>query len=1104
MATAGVCLRVEDDGHVSVRVAPATRPLSPLPLVPALPPPPLPPPPPPPAAPPASDDEPFDPTRPPAVRELIFIVHGIGRHDDFDEDKCTSWDGTAGLRTGGNLEFRRTLRRLLDDHFTQLGVHVEVRAIEWHSRLRAHGLDALWSALTTMPANGASDVRQFAGEYMRQFAGEYLMDVLYYVQPTYGQMILDEVGAQLNARYADFMREHPRFSGGVSIIGHSLGSMIAYDLLGGGDGAGRGYRPPTLRRPPLLFEVNHFFAIGSPIAAFLISRGCLPPPPATTAAATAPAPPARRGPPAAGASPPRGTAAPAAAPCDGGGDADGGGGGGDMSAAPAAAPPLPPPPPPALPASLPAPVQHGGGTLLGTLRGFDAYRHALQPRCAHFWSLYFAIDPVARRIEPLMRAAPADGGWPTDAASRVQRARLPKAAAPSPALLELLVGAVGVRRRPLERRVDWLLPEQSSSVSDKLFALPAHSSYWASSETVLFVLAQICAPVGEWLEERARDRALGGRLPRALDATCSIAVPAADAPAAGADAPVDGAAGELPLDGASLARLLPPPPPSLDVRQPLELCCRMLLHDNLTGFWTDHLALCQGGVLRLFDPALLAAVSHKGSIDLRGAEVSVGTDASAGASAGGTFGYGGYGGYAPAVSSLLVHALDRDGRDRTFEMACSSAAEADDWFSACKTAQATRAARGAEGARARTEEEGSGAPLDGGSGGCVPRFFGARKIGWLRKRGHPGSVLVSVSWASRWFCLSDERCCLDYFDKEPEWVRRADVRTLSLRGCAVEMVEDVLAVRIADGRGLTVLLRANTAADFERWAPLAHRRVPTAALPRAAPAREPGMGGGGGGAGAFAGGGVEGGGSCAVAAGALAFSRAAEALGGGGGGGGVAGAAAHWAAIARFSTGGGAAEGTAEGGGAAAEPRGGGGGDGCGGGRAALYDSGGGVERARSREALALGGVPAHVSVDGYKVLADGKGRQYVVFVCRTMAAGGSTFIAHRRFSEFQAMHAQLQTVAPAGVPPPPQLPPTHFWNRFEPSYLQEKGVRLAEYLNRLCARCFAEQPRVDVWVEPLLRFLAMPSAQRAEPDTPMTPGRATESDGTEAPPTTP
>lgn len=64
--------------------------------------------------------------------------------------------------------------------------------------------------------------------------------------------------------------------------------------------------------------------------------------------------------------------------------------------------------------------------------------------------------------------------------------------------------------------------------------------------------------------------------------------------------------------------------------------------------------------------------------------------------------------------------------------------------------------------------------------------------------------------------------------------------------------------------------------------------------------------------------------------------------------------------------------------------------------------------------------------------------------------------------------------------------------------------MRLAEYLNRLCARCFAEQPRVDVWVEPLLRFLAMPSAQRAEPDTPMTPGRATESDGTEAPPTTP
>ncbi|KAJ1627671.1 hypothetical protein T492DRAFT_172922 [Pavlovales sp. CCMP2436] len=177
-----------------------------------------------PSARPAAEEPRDDPNAPPRVTQLVFIVHGIGRHDDFDEEKSTKWDGSTGLRLGGNLEFRRTLRRLLDDHFAELPVHVEVRAIEWHSRLRARGLNELFCALTTMPAGGASD--------MRHFAGEYLMDVLYYVQPHYGQLILDEVAAQLNGRYADFMREHPSFRGGVSIVGHSLGSMIVYDLLG--------------------------------------------------------------------------------------------------------------------------------------------------------------------------------------------------------------------------------------------------------------------------------------------------------------------------------------------------------------------------------------------------------------------------------------------------------------------------------------------------------------------------------------------------------------------------------------------------------------------------------------------------------------------------------------------------------------------------------------------------------------------------------------------------------------------------------------------------------------------------------------------------------
>jgi hypothetical protein len=50
---------------------------------------------------------------------------------------------------------------------------------------------------------------------------------------------------------------------------------------------------------------------------------------------------------------------------------------------------------------------------------------------------------------------------------------------------------------------------------------------------------------------------------------------------------------------------------------------------------------------------------------------------------------------------------------------------------------------------------------------------------------------------------------------------------------------------------------------------------------------------------------------------------------------------------------------------------------------------------------------------------------------------------------------------------------------------LQEKGVKLGEYLNKLAYRCFVDGGANERWVEPLLRFLAMPSVHPGELDTP-------------------
>lgn len=94
------------------------------------------------------------------------------------------------------------------------------------------------------------------------------MDVLYYISPHYGQLIVDSVTQQLNQKYRTFIEEHPGWDGQVSIFAHSLGSVIAYDILThqAGDIARN-----NVQFPGLEFTVDNFFAVGYVIPSFSIN-----------------------------------------------------------------------------------------------------------------------------------------------------------------------------------------------------------------------------------------------------------------------------------------------------------------------------------------------------------------------------------------------------------------------------------------------------------------------------------------------------------------------------------------------------------------------------------------------------------------------------------------------------------------------------------------------------------------------------------------------------------------------------------------------------------------------------------------------------------------
>ncbi|XP_059586058.1 SEC23-interacting protein isoform X2 [Alligator mississippiensis] len=151
------------------------------------------------------------------IDHLVFMVHGIGPVCD--------------LRFRSIVEcvddFRTVSLKLLQTHFKKPVEEFQVSRVEflpvhWHSALHgdATGVDRNIKKIT-LPSIGR----------LRHFTNETLLDILFYNSPTYCQTIVDKVGMEMNHLYSLFMSRNPDFKGGVSVAGHSLGSLILFDIL---------------------------------------------------------------------------------------------------------------------------------------------------------------------------------------------------------------------------------------------------------------------------------------------------------------------------------------------------------------------------------------------------------------------------------------------------------------------------------------------------------------------------------------------------------------------------------------------------------------------------------------------------------------------------------------------------------------------------------------------------------------------------------------------------------------------------------------------------------------------------------------------------------
>ncbi|XP_015126748.1 phospholipase DDHD1 [Diachasma alloeum] len=188
--------------------------------------------------------------KPNDIDHLVFVVHGIGQKRD-----------TQKIIRNTAL-FRDCVDWCRQKYFASTSHRVEFFPVEWRSSLKLDGdiVDAItpYSVLS-----------------IRHLLNSSAMDILYYTSPLYGGEVRAGLQRELNRLYCKFISRHPDWKGKVSVLAHSLGCVIVYDIVTGWMGPDT--RPPSpatqeVVTDGLKFTIENMFCLGSPLSVFLALR----------------------------------------------------------------------------------------------------------------------------------------------------------------------------------------------------------------------------------------------------------------------------------------------------------------------------------------------------------------------------------------------------------------------------------------------------------------------------------------------------------------------------------------------------------------------------------------------------------------------------------------------------------------------------------------------------------------------------------------------------------------------------------------------------------------------------------------------------------------
>lgn len=150
------------------------------------------------------------------IDHLCFVIHGIGEGCDLKFRPLV--DCVNDMRSISTLVTKANFKSSYDD--SKIG-RIEYIPVTWHEELHKN----------TQVDDRLADITLDGIPKLRKFANSTMLDILFYTSPVYCQTIINKVANEMNRMFRLFIENNKEFNGKISIIGHSLGSLISFDLL---------------------------------------------------------------------------------------------------------------------------------------------------------------------------------------------------------------------------------------------------------------------------------------------------------------------------------------------------------------------------------------------------------------------------------------------------------------------------------------------------------------------------------------------------------------------------------------------------------------------------------------------------------------------------------------------------------------------------------------------------------------------------------------------------------------------------------------------------------------------------------------------------------